>query len=352
MKLNKNIQITFDITSYCNRGCSHCSTDANTKNPKHFTLNLLSKLIKQIKRAGYENVHFCFTGGGEPLLHPRLVELVDFSFNHLGDRLKDLSVVTSGFLPDENQEKMQMTELLQRPYISKISFALSFNLFNPKTPERFTNALSLIISSQKVLRRVAIKMSLGCNNFSGNFKAFNDALRKVEKQTSTEIDPFLVPFFSRLPEMFSSTVWSRERYQDMQKRTFVWPCIYVISNGTNWLRGIELQPFSLVMQGRAKNLKNLPLYKYEFCPSVFIQANWFSNEISISEEGVFYPRCCFSTEGIGLGKLSSTPLPEVFRRKRQFESQILRLFLGEKRMYTPQTMCDICRNFKETHFDF
>jgi|GEM_PF-3265795 len=352
MKLNKNIQITFDITSYCNRGCSHCSTNANTKNPKHFTLNLLSRLIKQIKRAGYTQVNFCFTGGGEPLLHPRLVELVDFSFNHLGGRLKSLSIVTSGFLPDENQERTQLIGLLQRPYISKVSLALSFNLFNPKIPERFANTLSLIINSQKILRRVAIKMSMGCNNFRDNFKVLENAFRQVEKQTSTEIDPFLVPLFSKLPEMFSSTVWSRERYQDMQNRLFVCPCIYVISNKANWLRGIELHPFSLVMQGRAKNMKNLPLYKYEFCPSVFVQANWFSNEISISEEGVFYPRCCFSTEGIELGKLSSTPLPEVFRRKRQFESQILRLFLNDKRMYTPQTMCEICKNFKETHFDF
>lgn len=351
MKLNKDIQITFDITNYCNRGCSHCSTDANTKNPKHFTLNLLSKLIKQIKRAGYEHVNFCFTGGGEPLLHPRLVELVDFSFNHLGSRLKSLSIVTSGFLSNENQERTQIMRLLQKPYISKVSFALSFNLFNPKIPERFVNTLSLVINSQKILQRVAIKMSMGCHNFKDSFKALNDAFRQVERQTSTEIDPFLVHPSLKLPEMFSSMVWSWERYWDMQNRLFVWPCIYAISNGTNWLRGIVFLPFSLAMQGRAKNLKNLPLYKYEFCPTVFASGNYLSNEISISEEGVFYPRCCFSTKGIAFGKLSSTPLLEVFRRKRHFESHILRLFLGEKRMYTPETMCEICRNFKETHFD-
>jgi hypothetical protein len=352
MKLNKNIQITFDITSYCNRGCSHCFTEASTKNPKHFTLNLLSKLIKEIKRTGYQEVNFCFTGGGEPLLNPRLVELVDFSFNHLGSRLKNLSIVTSGFLPDENRERARLAKLLQRPYISRISLGLSFNLFNPKIPKRFANTLSLIINSQKILRCVAIKMSLGCHNFRDSFKALNDAFRQIERRTSTEIDPFLVPPFFKLPGMFSSTVWSRKRYWDMQNRVFAWPCIYVISNGTNWLRGIEFNPSSLVMQGRAKNLKNLPLYKYEFCPSVFIPGNWFSNEISISEEGVFYPRCCFSAKGIELGKLSTTSLPEVFRRKRQFESQILRLFLADKRMYTPQNMCEICRNFKKNHFDF
>ncbi|MCX6766730.1 MAG: hypothetical protein NT170_03055 [Candidatus Moranbacteria bacterium] len=264
-----------------------------------------------------------------------------------------MSIVTSGFLPEENLERTQLTRLLQKSYIRRLTLALSFNIFNPKLSDRFVNTLSLIINSEKILRCVAIKMSLGCFNFKDSFRALDSAFKETEKRTSSVIEPYLViPFWQRLPEIFSSTAWSRERYRFMDSRVFAWPCAYVVDNKTNWLRVLELNPISLAIQGRAKNLKNLPLYKYDFCATIFWPSERNRHEISISADGVFYPRCCFANNGIQLGKLSSTSIPEVFKRKKQFQTKMLRLLLTDKREYTPEEMCDICRNFKKTHFDF
>ena len=353
MKLNKRLFVTFDATTLCNRGCSHCMSEAGTKNFRHFTLNQLSKLIKEIKRLNYEEVGFCITGGGEPFLNPQLVDLIDFSFNRLGSRLTDVNIVTSGFLPDETLERSQVVKLFQRPYIRKLTLAFSFNLFNPKFPARLANSLAFVINSEKILRGLVIKLCLGLRNFRDSYIALADVFQEVQIQTASEISPFFVPpYWQSLPERFSSTIWSRERFREMNNRVFVWPCVYVVDNHTNWLKTIEIRPLSLTTVGRAKNLKDLPFWKYDFCPAIFWPSDKSTDKLFLGAGGTYFPTCCSDKEGIRLGKLSITPIPEVLRRKKLFSSKMLRLLLADKREYTPEEMCDICKDFKEVHFDF
>jgi len=67
------ITIKIDLTNRCNHSCYYC-IDKSLRGSQDLDFNCASKLIKDLCSMGVKGVHF--TGGGEPLLHPRAIDII------------------------------------------------------------------------------------------------------------------------------------------------------------------------------------------------------------------------------------------------------------------------------------
>jgi SynChlorMet cassette radical SAM/SPASM protein ScmF len=72
-------QIYFYLTADCNLRCRHCwispSFQSSTVSSSYLSLDLFKEIVRQGKQLGMSNVKLT---GGEPLLHPQILEILEF----------------------------------------------------------------------------------------------------------------------------------------------------------------------------------------------------------------------------------------------------------------------------------
>lgn len=119
--LEAPLTINWAINNSCNFACRHCYS----RNDTHDELDrdVLFSSIEKVSKAGVLAVNF---GGGEPLLHPNLLEIASFASN-LGLRV---SMNSNGWLIDEN---MAMT--LKDAGFTKIGISIDSHI--PETHDSF-----------------------------------------------------------------------------------------------------------------------------------------------------------------------------------------------------------------------
>ena len=82
-----------DVTNVCNHKCPECFGYMNRlNNPITLNINFIKSIIEQI--SSFEGKAITFTGGGEPLVHPRICEAI--SYAHEQDL--DVGIITNGGL--------------------------------------------------------------------------------------------------------------------------------------------------------------------------------------------------------------------------------------------------------------
>ena len=100
-------QINVDATMFCNLACIHCPYETVTKlkgkGRQNLALGLHTKLIDEIATIGKGHCRFLrYTGDGEPLLHPRLAEMVGYAYRLTG---LPINVTTNGMLLTEKRAR-------------------------------------------------------------------------------------------------------------------------------------------------------------------------------------------------------------------------------------------------------
>lgn len=92
-KTKSPVTITIDLTNRCNNRCPRCVT--RFKNDDILDYKFIVNLFHDLKVLGVRGIQI--TGGGEPLLHPRLVDIIELG-NSLGF---SMGLVTSGQCDNE-----------------------------------------------------------------------------------------------------------------------------------------------------------------------------------------------------------------------------------------------------------
>lgn len=93
-------QIIIDVTEYCNLACIHCPHEAFSKSDafggRQLDPGLHKKLIDEVAKDGKGCCKFLrYTGQGETLIHPKLVEMVEYAGKYSG---VPINVTTNGIL--------------------------------------------------------------------------------------------------------------------------------------------------------------------------------------------------------------------------------------------------------------
>lgn len=149
---NSILRISIELSKRCNLKCPYCYANECYPNPKadqngEFTLEKIKDVIAQAKEEGAKTITL---GGGEPLIHPRIKEIVSFINSN---NLVPL-IFTNGTAIDE-----QLAKFL---YDNNASLIVKFNsLDDPDIQKEMVGNIPGIF--EKIQKTVSILQKIGFN---------------------------------------------------------------------------------------------------------------------------------------------------------------------------------------------
>jgi MoaA/NifB/PqqE/SkfB family radical SAM enzyme len=107
-----SIKIEWNLGKRCNYDCSYCPSSIHDNSSSHTNIAVLKATVDKLMTLG-KPIRLSFTGG-EPTVHPKFRELVQYC-KHVG--IKWISVTTNGTLPVEFYESLPVDQ-----YVFSIHF--------------------------------------------------------------------------------------------------------------------------------------------------------------------------------------------------------------------------------------
>lgn len=151
-----------ELTSKCNLRCFYCyrESEIDTEDVNPLTIEELKKIIISLSECGLKVAEIT---GGEPLLYPYIIEIIDLCYSNLSMT----SIITNGTLINENF----ISKIL--PYKSKTLFSISLDSHIEEEHDRrsgvkgsfrkATNGIKLLAKSGFIVRTA---MAIDENNWS------------------------------------------------------------------------------------------------------------------------------------------------------------------------------------------
>ncbi len=274
-----------EITSVCNLACSFCPPTSRKANI--IKLDAFNNILDQIKdHTKYIYLHV----KGEPLLHPRVDQLLDAS-HAKGFKV---NITTNGTLIQKNRHK-----LLGKPALRQMNFSLhSFDGHEGSTNRE--QYLSTILSFAKEAAEQGVIISFRLWNLQRDNATSEDKRRNQETLTILEQE-FNLDYKIEEKVVPGSGIKIAERIYINQDHEFQWPSL-------------------LAPEDDGKG----------FCHALRSQA-------AILVDGTVVP-CCLDGEGvINLGNINKTPFSEIVESERANN-----LYDGFTRREAVEEMCRKC----------
>lgn len=283
MKTFKKVYI--EITSVCNLACSFCPPTARTKN--FMKPDTFSKILDEIKP---HTNHIYLHVKGEPLLHPRVSELLDLA----NDKGFKVNITTNGTLIHKAGPK-----ILGKPALRQMNFSLhSFDGHDGS--ENREGYVSEIISFAKQAAELGVLISFRLWNLT------EDNITNIARERNRETlalleEAFDLDFKIEEKVMPGSGVKIAPRIFLNQDHEFRWPALHEPED-----------------DGKG------------FCHALRSQA-------AVLVDGTVVP-CCLDGEGvINLGNLHETPFSQIVEGERANN-----LYYGFSRREAVEELCRKC----------
>lgn len=94
--------LQIEPTNHCNLSCICCSREKMKRDKGYMDLDLFRKIIDEASGIGVKRVHLYLHG--EPLLHPRVVEMI----KHLKTKGLGITIATNGMLLDRKKSELML----------------------------------------------------------------------------------------------------------------------------------------------------------------------------------------------------------------------------------------------------
>lgn len=91
-------EFTFTIVDHCNLACFSCSTASPLAKHRFYDFEQFKVELMQMKRLFGDNLSTLWISGGEPLLHPQLLDFLRFTRDIMTNRQTDIKLITNGVL--------------------------------------------------------------------------------------------------------------------------------------------------------------------------------------------------------------------------------------------------------------
>jgi radical SAM protein with 4Fe4S-binding SPASM domain len=152
-------KLYLDITNKCNLHCKHCLNSSNPQKTTQLSLETIKQIIKQIKPLKIKKIKL---GGGEPLIHSQLQEILEL----LHKNNYSISMTTNGLRINNKMIN----------FFKKYEISLSISLETSKKTHEYLrgqNTYSKTLNNTKLLAKNNVDFwieSMMLNNNLGEFK--------------------------------------------------------------------------------------------------------------------------------------------------------------------------------------
>jgi radical SAM protein with 4Fe4S-binding SPASM domain len=275
-----------EITSVCNLACTFCPQTKRTKN--FIEIDTFTKILDEIKP---HTDYIYFHVKGEPLLHPKIDELLDLSH----DKGFKVNITTNGTLIEKNRHK-----LLGKPALRQMNFSLhSFDGHEGSTDKE--GYIASVLSF--------VKEAVATSNILISLRLWNldpDNTTNVERNRNHEI-----------LEMIEKEFQLDYKIED------------------KFVRGGGLKIADRIYLNHDHEFKWPDLMEEEDESKGFCHA--LRNQAAILVDGTVVP-CCLDGEGvINLGNIHDTPFSEIVEGERANN-----LYNGFSRREVVEELCRKC----------
>lgn len=141
-------QIVVDVTEYCNLACMHCPHEAFSNSPafggRHLSEELNKKLVDEVAVDGKDICQYLRYTGGEPLIHPEIVDLLSYAKKHGGAAI---NLTTNGMLLDDDMAGALLDAGVD-------VFDISIDAFSEETYQTVRRKGDLTVSRPNVLNLI------------------------------------------------------------------------------------------------------------------------------------------------------------------------------------------------------
>ena len=96
LKKRKTLHFEIHLTHHCNLNCTGCSVFSSIADEFFCDVQSIENDLKQIYKLAHGQIDSIFLQGGEPLLHPQLIEILNITRQHFSG--VDISILTNGLL--------------------------------------------------------------------------------------------------------------------------------------------------------------------------------------------------------------------------------------------------------------
>lgn len=187
------IYVEISLSSFCNHNCKFCAFDYLRKKGEFANFKNLKKAIKEMAKGGVKSVNF--SGEGEPLLYPKIVEIIQYAKS----QGIDVALTTNGSLLEKSlAEKILPSLTWLRVSLDAATPKTHFQIHRSKFPE-FEKILKNLEAAVKIKRKKKLNCTLGGQMvlLPENFKEVV-LLAKLLKKIG--FDYFVIKPYSRHPK--------------------------------------------------------------------------------------------------------------------------------------------------------
>ena len=154
-----------ELTYKCPLACIHCSSDAHIGNVLEIGVNKCKALIDEARKVGVKSIEY---SGGEPLLHPSIVEIV----KHTSDSGIESAIYTTGCIDDN-----RILQTLKDKGLSKIVYSIySVNKTEHENITRIEGSFDKTVNSIKSAIKLKFNVELHFVALKRNYKSLEDVV--------------------------------------------------------------------------------------------------------------------------------------------------------------------------------
>lgn len=325
-------RLTVDGTDLCvGRDCAMCSGNPSPFRTQAFTVEQARDITGEIVKMGL-GLSVTLTGGGETLLTPDLPEIMEEFLGY--PKTSSVSVITSGFLPEEEYERENLEKIIRSKSVGRIEICLSFHVFGKRFRERFKNTLRFLMRRPQV-RRVDVKMTYNSETIGPTILQFQNVLQELawEESPLSTVNEYGIDFLAGGVKQFigSSSLkglvsdYSEENAYKIMAGLLTVPFKYVFRRECARKEPLEvwLYPQEVSLFGKGAKIKTKRRTHPYQCATLFGGSPPFADNVAsvhVGSDGFYYPSCgCPYDEKLRLGKAGSDSVMDALKRLARFE---------------------------------
>jgi len=150
------ITVELDMTNLCNHRCPECTGwYFQNRSPDSLPLDLARDIVKQLAKAEVRGL--IFTGGGEPLCHPHIKEVIRLAYD-LG---LDIGFITNGSLINEETAQILLECCTWLRVSLDAESAITFERIHGMDGNAFDKVVDNLVLLTKMKRELKSKTTIG-----------------------------------------------------------------------------------------------------------------------------------------------------------------------------------------------